>query len=651
MATRSLGGIEALLKELGVYTNMPPFTQSDILRKPIDIYRNYLANTASEVLDCNAGLAYEAVQSANIKDNSDLTLVLPKLKLGSAKPKDLAREAFIKFPSTPLFQLPVPDGVHLRFIFSAVTLPRLVLSYIGDRMDQYGRGSLLDSLSSSHTGDSAKKVIVEFSSPNLAKEFSSNHLRSTVLGAQIANLYENEGWDVVRMNYLGDWGKETGLLGVGWKKFSSVEEFQKHPMGHLYDVYTKISENFKPEKDASRKARDEGRDTVEIEGQGIFAERDRFSKRMEDGEPEEIGFWKRIRETTIAYYTTAYQRLNVEFDEFSGESQVSPESIAEVESALKAKGVYEESDGSWIIDYSKHGPRSLGVSTLRDRTGITSYLLRDIAAALERSKKHAFDKMIYVVTAEQDVHFQKVFQALRYMGHDDLAAKLEHISFGKVQGLSQQLGEVHLLGEILDGATKDALDALESLESDEIDHTKINISNESAETIGITSLIAQFCGLSKRTTSYTLNTKKPVSFEGETGPSLQLCYARLCVKIDESNPDEATLANIDYTYLQEDPWTEVIRILAQYPDVADAAFRSHEPSIVLAFLFRVGEELSNCLEEEESDNNDDDAENEEAGGADSKEPPEAILAQTVLYKLARQVFNNGLKILGITPIT
>lgn len=633
-----IDGLEALLSGLGVDVPVPVFAQSDILRRPIDIYRSYLADTTSKVLGCDSGLAYEAIQSANIKDNSDLTLILPKLKWGIGKPKDLAKEAFIKFLSTPLFQLPIPDGVHLRFIFSTLTLPQLILAYINDRSVQFGRGDLLDGECTS------KKVIVEFSSPNLATEFNSAHLRSTIIGAQVANLYENAGWDVVRMNYLGDWGKEIGLLGVGWGKFGSERAFEEDPMGHLHDIYEKINELFSPEKEASRKARDDGHDTAEIEKQGIFAERDRFSKRMEDGEPEEIRFWKRVRDATITYYMHEYERLNIKFDEFSGESQASPESIAEVESVLKEKGIYEESDGSWIIDYSKHGPKSLGVSVLRGRTGSTSYLLRDIAAVLDRNRKYAFDKMMYVVSADQDVHFQKVFQALRYMGQEDLVAKLEHVSFGKAQGLSQQLGEVHLLGDILDKSIKDAHDVLES---DQTEHLEVDKTEESARILGYTALATQFCGLSKRTSSFAFNSKTLVSFDGETGPNLQLCYARLCAKIKESDSDDTVLANVDYTYLQDDPWTEVIRIMAQYPDVTDAAYKSHEPSMILTYLFRLSEEVSNCLEDD-----DDEGDENEVGETSigSEEPPEAILAQTVLYKLARQVFNNGMAILGITPM-
>ncbi|KAI1207688.1 arginyl-tRNA synthetase [Annulohypoxylon truncatum] len=646
MATRSIDGLEGLLRELGVGIAMPTYVGSDALWKPIDIYRSYLADMASKALGCDAGLAYEAIQSANVKDNTDLTLVLPKLKWGNSKPKDLAKEAFMKFSLTPLFQMPIPDGVHLRFIFSTLTLPRLILSYINDRTENHGQGRLLYGQPLPLTDGVTKKVVIEFSSPNLATKFNSHHLRSTVLGAQIANLYEYVGWDVVRLNFLGDWGKEIGLLGVGWKKFGSEEAFQENPMGHLHDIYEKINEQFKPEKEASRKARDEGHDTAEIEGQGIFAERDGFSKRMEDGESDEIGFWKRVRDASIAYYTHTYERLAISFDEFSGESQVNPESIAEVEAVLKERGIYEESDGSWIIDYSKHGPKSLGVSVLRGRTGSTSYLLRDIAAVLDRHKKYSFDKMIYVVAAEQDIHFQKVFQALRYMGHEDLAAQLEHVSFGKVQGLPKQLGEVHLLGEILDQSAKDTLKVLET---NPYDHAGIDGNEKSADILSVTSLITQFCGLGKRATSYTINTQWLASFEGDTGPSLQLCYAKLRAKISESESEEAVLANVDYTYLQEDPWTEVLRVMAQYPDAVDAAIKSHEPSMILTYLFRLSEELQNCLEDEYDDEDED--ENKDKGEAGSEEPPEAILAQTVLYKYAQQVLTNGMTVLGIVPIS
>ncbi|RYP35974.1 hypothetical protein DL766_002244 [Monosporascus sp. MC13-8B] len=652
MATLSIAGLEALLEELGLGTPIPDFPQSSPLRSPVDIYRAYLADTASVALQCDRQLTYEAVQSVNIRDNSDLALVLPKLKLKSDKPKELAKECLIKFKPTPLLQLPLPDGVHLRFIFSTRTLPRLILPYIDDRKSEYGRNPSLALGDASAPNPTPKKVVVEFSSPNLASEFTAAHLRSTIIGAQIANLHGSMGWDVVRLNYLGDWGKELGLLAVGWGRFGSEEAFQKDPMGHLLEAYEKISELFRPEKEASKRAHDEGQDTAAIETRGIFAERDAFFKRMEEREPEAVGLWKRIRDASVGYYSRAYQRLNVEFDEFSGESQVSPESIEEVETILREKGIYEESGGSWIIDFSKHGPKSLGVSVLRGRTGSTSYLLRDIAAVFDRDKRYLFDKMIYVVTSEQDVHFSKVFQAVRYMGRGDLAEKLEHVSFAKTQGLPPQLGKVHLLGDILDQAVSAVRDTLCAQQD-----TPIQIENTeaAANVLGISALVAQDA-LHKRANGYSFNTKSLCSFVGESGPSLQASYAKLSAKINESDLDGVQPAEIDMEYLQEDPWTEVIRLLAQYPDITHAAYRTHEPSAILAYLFRLTEELTNCFDD---DDEDDEGKGkgegprapEVLGGTSLKvpEPPEAILAQAMLYKIARQVMDNGMSILGLTP--
>ncbi|KAK7757334.1 hypothetical protein SLS62_000346 [Diatrype stigma] len=516
-------------------------------------------------------------------------------------------------------------------------------------MKEYGRDSSLGLDNASASDATPRKVLVEFSSPNLASEFTPAHFRSTILGAHIANLHEGMGWDVVRLNYLGDWGKELGLLAVGWGRFGREEAFEKNPMGHLLEVYEKISELFRPEKEASKKARDEGQDTATIESQGIYAERDAFFKRMEDGEPEAIELWKRFRDASIEYYAGAYARLNIKFDEFSGESQVSPESIEKVESTLKDKGIYEESGGSWIVDFSKHGPKSLGVSVLRGRTGSTSYLLRDIAAVLDRDKKYSFDKMTYVVTADQDAHFNKVIQAVRYMGRDDLADKLEHINFAKAQGPSPELGKVHLLGDILDQAVSAVQDILDVEQGKPV---WVENTEAAASTLGVTALIAQDA-LYKRATGYSFNTKNLGLFTGDTGPSLQASYAHLSAKINASSLGETALADIDFTYLQEDPWTEVIRLMAQYPDITLTAYKTHEPSMVLAYLFRLTEELANCLEEDDDGDDNGEAETaQELTGTEQSEAesPEAILAQVVLYKIARQVLDNGMAILGITPV-
>jgi arginyl-tRNA synthetase len=180
-------------------------------------------------------------------------------------------------------------------MFEPRTIARLLSPYINDRKDSYGRDISLGLHDPSLPDLGRKKLVVEFSSPNIASEFQGTHLRSTILGAYIGNLHEMMGWDVVKINYLGDWGKPIGLLGVGWEKFGSEEEFEADPSGHLLDVYNKINQLFMPEQLASKKARDErrdsGKDSAEIESQGLFAERNAFFKRMEDGDETAIAFW------------------------------------------------------------------------------------------------------------------------------------------------------------------------------------------------------------------------------------------------------------------------------------------------------------------------------------------------------------------------
>jgi arginyl-tRNA synthetase len=311
-------------------------------------------------------------------------------------------------------------------VFSASDiLPRLLLPYIHDRGVAYGYDDslgLVDRSSGAPTGE-RKKVIVEFSSPNMAMEFQTSHLRSTLIGASIANLYERQGWKVVRMNYLGDWGKHIGLLACGYQRFGSEDAFEKDPMHHLADVYRQIGELFKPEQEASKAAKNDNKDAAEVESQGIYAERDAFFKKMEDGDADAMALWQRFRDATVNYYQHAYARLGIKFDEYSGESQVSQESVSAVETALRDKGVCEESEGSWIINFAKHDAKGLGVAMMRYRNGTTSYLLRDVAAVLDRDAAFSFDKMIYVVAMEQDNHFGRVIKTLQLMGNEELALK------------------------------------------------------------------------------------------------------------------------------------------------------------------------------------------------------------------------------------
>jgi arginyl-tRNA synthetase len=474
-----------------------------------------------------------------------------------------------------------------------------------------------------------KKVVVEFSSPNIGKEFDGTHLRSTIVGAYIASLYESMGWDVVRMNFLGDWGRHIGLLAVGWSRFGSEELFEANPLRHLLHVYTKIDELFKPEQDAAKKLRAEGKDSSEIETQGIFAEKDAFFKKMEDGDPDALALWKRFRDACIAKYTDLFARLNISFDNYLGESDVSQETVAEVESILKERGVYEDSGEAWIIDFNKHGQKGLGTCIARFRNGTTSYLLRDIAAVLERSRKYSFDKMVYVVSAKQNLHFQQLFRTLELMGYSDLTNRLQHVSFGKVQCSSPKPGSGLLLGDILDQCQTAIREFLEA-NQDNIKEFQ-GLDSKVSDALGATALMAQDLSI-KRLSSFTFDINKMVTTDGSTGLNLQYWFAKLCSKLSGAAVNRDELETADYSMFEEDAYADILRLLIQFPDTVKSSFSDLESSIILTYLFCITDLLPAVWDEE-------------AEGSDQN------VAQLAFYESVRQVLESGMRMVGLVPMS
>ena len=269
------------------------------------------------------------------------------------------------------------------------------------------------------------------------------------------------GWDVIKINYLGDWGLQIGLLGVGWEKFGSEELLQADPAGHLLDVYHKISDLLVPEQEAAKKAREEKRDQAEIQSRGLFAERTAFFKRMEDGEEKALALWRRVRDVHVGSFKKLYGRLDVSFDEYSGESQAKPETMREIEEILTGKNLLQEKNGAWIVDLKKHGSKG-GAAKIRGSTGSSTYLLRDLAVLLDRNKKYAFDKMIYVVAADHANHFAQLFKVLELMDMADLSSKLQHVHFSEASEVAEKIGPKHMLGDILDQGKAEMQNSLQA---------------------------------------------------------------------------------------------------------------------------------------------------------------------------------------------
>jgi arginyl-tRNA synthetase len=433
------------------------------------------------------------------------------------------------------------------------------------------------------------------------------------------------GWDVVRINYLGDWGKQIGLLGAGWEKFGLEEKFQADPIGHILSVYNQTDALFQPLVAASKAARDSGGDTAAIETQGLFAERNAFFKKMEDGDEETLAFWRRLRDVSIEHYTKLYARLNIHFDEYDGEAHVNPETMTEVEEILRNKGITKESEGALIIDLQDHGEKS-GKVIIRDRNGSRMYALRELAAVLDRSRKHNFDHMIYVVANDHDQHFSRTIKILKLMDMSDLADKLQHVHFKKGD---DKHGHGHMLSDILNESQSSML---ESLKSNPEKATLLGDSEDSAAAIGISAILAQDL-LARRAADHTLDISKATTFSRGTGPELQYWYAKLCGIVKSAAPDVSAFSDDDFKPLEDEKYTELLRILAQYPNVTIAAYRNLEPATIMVYLVNITDQLPVCLENEEGDEND----------------LTLTPAEVAFFAIVRQVMENGMKLLGITP--
>ena len=477
-----------------------------------------------------------------------------------------------------------------------------------------------------------KKVVIEFSSPNIAKEFHAGHLRSTIIGGFLSNLFEGAGWDVTRMNYLGDWGRQYGVLAVAWNMFGSEQTFEANPIGHLFDIYVRISALIKPEEDVIKAAKKEGQDTTELESTGLLGQAKTYFKRMEDGDEEVLSLWRRFRVLSIEKYKTTYARLNIFFNDYSGESQVKPESMAKAEAILERDEISEIDKGATIIDFKKHGAPKLGVAIIRNRNGTTNYLLRDVGAAVERWDRYQFDKMIYVVMSEQDIHLQRLFKILDLIGYGNVRSRMEHVNFGKVQGMSTRRGNVKFLNDILE----DCGTAMhEVMRRNEAKYNLVDNPEEIADTLGISAVMVQDMS-GKRINNYPFDLERMTSFEGDTGPYLQYAHARLRSIAAKTGWSSEQLQEADFTLLKEPHAINLIRIMAQYPDVVGHTMKTLEPATILTYLFRLTHQLSSSYDV--------------LRVVGAQEGEAVSMARAALYEAARQVISNGMRLLGLTPV-
>ncbi|KAI1286950.1 putative arginine--tRNA ligase, mitochondrial [Halotydeus destructor] len=544
-----------------------------------------------------------AIVAVSFRDRGSLEQpVLEHLKLHSTKqwPSFVVKSEIA--PSTDQW---LSDSVHLHLDGEKFTAN--VLETFIESVDGFGREL--------NTG-SKENILVDYSSPNIAKPFHYGHLRSTILGNFIANLNAYLGHNVTRINYLGDWGTQFGLLSLGFELYGNEEKLLENACKHLLDVYVRINEEC--EKNANL------RDTA----------KERFLSLENGSSPELLAQWTRFREYSIENYKLIYERMGIGFDEMHSESMYSGASLMVINKLLSL-GLLQEQDGAKHVILQGISGRDYQGSKSKvpviKADGSTLYLTRDIAAAMHRMDQYKFNKMFYVVENSQTDHFVNLKNILKQMGHEWHSA-LEHVKFGRIVGMSTRKGTAVLLEDILDEAKLRVLERMKATETTKVSHGEFE---QVADILGHSALVINDFK-SRRSRHYEFEWEKVLQLKGDSGISLQYAHARL-YSLEKNSGHTLDLSRplkVDTLLANEDA-VRLIFTLADFDEAVTLSAHKLEPNVMVSYLFRLSHSVGkafktlpvkHCEDEEERN------------------------TRLVLFRIARSILAKGMTLLGIRPL-
>lgn len=422
---------------------------------------------------------------------------------------------------------------------------------------------------------SGKTVIVEYSSPNIAKHLAVHHLRSTMLGQAMANIFSSAGYDVIRWNHLGDWGTGFGKLLAAWDHYRHVDDLdspkladREDPVTDLNRLYVQFSNDAKENPQLDDLARD-------------------WFRKLESGDKLARERWEEIRQVSMVLFEKVYSRLGVSFDKVIGESFYE-EAMSGVIDQLQSSGLLEESDGAEVVQVEEDIPPML----IRKKDGATLYGTRDLASAITRHEMVNFDRCLYVVDAGQSLHFRQVFGVLKKLGYA-WAEQLEHAEFGVMRlnvdggwkkGKTRG-GQVVLLHEVLDQAVQLAAETVREKNP----HLEESELNEIAEAVGMGAVIFSDMKAARRK-DVNFDLDKILSFDGETGPYLQYTHVRFASILRKAQDQGMTPG--DGSGLIEDEEIALLKRILRYPETIDKAARSAEPSQLSQYMLDLASEFN-----------------------------------------------------------
>ena len=527
------------------------------------------------------------------KDMGDFAFPCFKLaKVFRKAPNMIAAELSEKIEAKGVISNVTPLGGYINFFVNKSQLAETVIKDVLTKKEKYGHSDL----------GKDKTIVIDFSSPNIAKPFHIGHIRTTVIGNALYKIYDSQGYNTVRINHLGDYGTQFGKLIVAFKLWGNKEAVEANPIPELLKLYIQFH--------------DEAEKHPEMEDEA----RAWFTK-LENGDKEAKELWQWFRDERLKEFARVYDLLDIEFDSYNGESFYS-DKMDRVIDIIKDKGLLQESQGTNIVDLEEY---NMPPALITKNDGSTLYMTRDLAAALYRKENYDFEKCIYVVGSQQSLHFQQLFKVLELVGFE-WAKDMVHVPFGMValeEGtMSTRKGRVVFLEDVLKQAIEKTKETMLAKNPN-----ALNV-DEIAKQVGVGAVVFQELSNS-RIKDYTFSWSRTLSFEGETGPYVQYTHARCCAVLRKA--EEEVTTDINYELLNDVDSAEVLKVIASFNKTILNAMRKNEPHIITRFVL----DLAQAFNKFYHDN------------SILVEDAELRKARLALVCATRQALENGLKLLGM----
>lgn len=452
-------------------------------------------------------------------------------------------------------------GGYLNFYINKLILTKNVLDEIDLKKENYG----------ANESGKGKNIIVEYSSPNIAKPFHIGHLRNTVIGVALYRIYKYLGYNTTGINHLGDYGTQFGKMIEGYKRWKDEYNFEEDPINECMNLYVRINNLCKEDESVLEKCREN-------------------FKKIEEGDPYCVEIWNKFKDLSLKEFQKIYDLLDVKFDSLNGEAFYS-DKMDEVVDILEKNKVLKDSEGAKIVDLEDKG---LGICMIKKSNGSTIYATRDLAAILYRTRTYDFDKCLYVVAYEQNLHFKQIFEAAKFLEIPEKCLNgLEHVAYGMVRlttgKMSTREGTVIKVDELL----QEAIDRVEKVIEEK--NPEMENRHEEATKIGIGAVIFNnLCSTIIKDQVFDWNTV--LNFNGETGPYIQYIYVRTKSVLEKAGyiPE---LKDVNFELLQDKESIKVLSVLYNFENILMTVIEKNEPSILARYLIELSQSYSNFYNE------------------------------------------------------